>query len=70
MRPLTKISKKDALNMLKDSNTISEREIRRNQIKLARKYYPVKWKEDHDFESAEGENVFKNTSKTCELLKK
>ena len=66
---LTEISKREALAILNATENNSSKEIRRNYMRLARKYHPDKWNKDCNFTKEVSESVFKNLANAYEVLK-
>ena len=66
---LTEILRHKVLIMLNAAENNLSKEICRNYMRLARKYYPDKWNENCEFARELGERFFKNLANVHEILK-
>ena len=65
---LTEILRHKVLIMLNAAENNLSKEICRNYMRLARKYYPDKWNENCEFTKEASKSVFKNLTNAYEIL--
>ena len=66
---LSEVSRSEALTILNVTENNLSKEIHKNCIRLARKYYTDKQNENYEFTKEVSESVFKNLANTCKILK-